>query len=229
MLGQPVTRRDTSALADLASLTPAAGEQEQANSGWRLNVELERQTRRDDMLRYSSTIMAFALIMLVLNSGAPALADPARFGPGPAIEEFGAIAEVEGATPIDPTTQFRIAFDVSEPADENAVSRRLESAARFINMHVAAGVPADNIQLAIVVHGRAVHDVSTPAEDGAANANAPLIEALIAHGVEIFVCGQSAAYYDVETEDLLPGVEMALSAMTAHALLQQDGYTLNPF
>jgi len=27
----------------------------------------------------------------------------------------------------------------------------------------------------------------------------------------------------------LPGVTMALSAMTAHALLQQDGYTLNPF
>jgi len=28
---------------------------------------------------------------------------------------------------------------------------------------------------------------------------------------------------------LLPGVEMALSAMTAHAILQQEGYTLNPF
>lgn len=181
------------------------------------------------MLRFSTTLIVFALTTLVLISGAPALADPARFGPGPAIPEFGPIAEVEGATPIDPETRFRIAFDVSEPAEENAVSRRLESAARFINMHVVAGVPAENIQLAIVVHGRAVHDVSTPAEEGAVNANAPLIDALIAHGVEIIVCGQSAAYYDVETEDLLPGVEMALSAMTAHALLQQDGYTLNPF
>jgi hypothetical protein len=28
---------------------------------------------------------------------------------------------------------------------------------------------------------------------------------------------------------ILPGVEMALSAMTAHALLLQQGYTLNPF
>jgi len=28
---------------------------------------------------------------------------------------------------------------------------------------------------------------------------------------------------------LAPGVEMTLSAMTAHALLQQDGYTMNPF
>ena len=36
-------------------------------------------------------------------------------------------------------------------------------------------------------------------------------------------------YYDVAAEDLPDGVELMLSAMTAHALLQQDGYTLNPF
>jgi intracellular sulfur oxidation DsrE/DsrF family protein len=47
--------------------------------------------------------------------------------------------------------------------------------------------------------------------------------------VQLLVCGQSAAYCDVKSDDLLPGVEMALSAMTAHALLQQQGYTLNPF
>ncbi|HBH44411.1 MAG TPA: hypothetical protein DDY28_08390, partial [Hyphomonas atlantica] len=43
------------------------------------------------------------------------------------------------------------------------------------------------------------------------------------------LCGQTAAYRDVTKADLLPGVEMSLSAMTAHAQLQQDGYTLNPF
>jgi intracellular sulfur oxidation DsrE/DsrF family protein len=47
--------------------------------------------------------------------------------------------------------------------------------------------------------------------------------------VKIIVCGQTAAYYGVKTDELLPGVQMALSAMTAHALLQQQGYTLNPF
>lgn len=70
----------------------------------------------------------------------------------------------------------------------------------------------------------AVHDVS-----GETTSSSDLIAALIDHGVRIIVCGQSAAYYDVRTDDLLPDVEMALSAMTAHALLQQQGYTLNPF
>ena len=35
--------------------------------------------------------------------------------------------------------------------------------------------------------------------------------------------------YGVATNDLLPGVEMALFAMTTHAVLQQHGCTLSPF
>ena len=91
-------------------------------------------------------------------------------------------------------------------------------------MHARAGIDTNRIELAVVVHGKAVHNVAT----GIAG-NSGLVAALIDHGVSIIVCGQSAAYYGVATDDLLPGVEMALSAMTAHALLQQQGYTLNPF
>ena len=40
---------------------------------------------------------------------------------------------------------------------------------------------------------------------------------------------QSAAWANVEKADLLPGVKMALSAMDAHAILQHQGYSLNPF
>lgn len=43
------------------------------------------------------------------------------------------------------------------------------------------------------------------------------------------LCGQSAAYYQVQNADLVPGVQMALSAMTAHAVLAREGYSLNPF
>ena len=43
------------------------------------------------------------------------------------------------------------------------------------------------------------------------------------------ICGQSASVYGVKAEHLIEGVELELSAMTAHALLQQRGYTVNPF
>ncbi|MEZ5958269.1 MAG: DsrE family protein [Hyphomonadaceae bacterium] len=158
-----------------------------------------------------------------------AYADQSRFSPGPAIVIYGNTAEVQGAAPLPPTATFKVAFDVSEAAETGAVNRRLESAARFLNMHVRAGVPRENIRLAIVVHGGAARDLTTSPSEDATNANAALIEALVTSGVDIYLCGQTAAHYDIEQEDLLPGVRMALSAMTAHALLQQDGYTLNPF
>ena len=96
-------------------------------------------------------------------------------------------------------------------------------------MHAAAGVPAENMEVAIVVHGGAHRDLFTDEARGAPNPNAELIAELVAAGVRIELCGQTAAYYDVTPDKVLPGVTIALSAMTSHALLQQEGFTLNPF
>ncbi len=160
------------------------------------------------------------------------------FTVGPVFGEYGPVAEVETTTELSGDEHFRISFDTNTAADLGELSRTLVSAARFINMHVRAGVPVENIDLAVVIHGKAVYDVTNAERyksakaDGNAdvvNMNAVLVQALLETGVQVIVCGQSAAYYDVHKDDLLPGVQMELSAMTAHALLQQDGYTLNPF
>ncbi len=174
------------------------------------------------MLRYFVFLFAFV-------AASAAYAGPDSFTPGPVITEYGGVADVEGAAPIAPGAAFKVVFDVSEAAEAGAVSRRLESAARFLNMHVRAGAPRENIRLAIVVHGAAARDLTRQPHEGEANANAGLIAALIANGVDIYLCGQTAAHYDIGQEDLLPGVRLSLSAMTVHALLQQGGYTLNPF
>ena len=52
---------------------------------------------------------------------------------------------------------------------------------------------------------------------------------MMGQGVRIIICGQSAAANGVRADELIEGVEVELSAMTAHALLQQAGYTVNPF
>ncbi|WP_300551600.1 DsrE family protein [Maricaulis sp.] len=156
------------------------------------------------------------------------------FSTGPLIEGFGPHAPIENEMPIPEGMVFRHSYDIADEGEAGSLNRRLVTAARFLNMHAAAGVPAENMRLALVIHGGAIHDVADTAtygarHDGAENANAALIAALIENGVEIYVCGQSAVYYGVDNDELLPGVTMALSAMTAHAILQQDGYTLNPF
>ena len=162
-----------------------------------------------------------------------ALADEAAFTRGPLISDYGPVAAIDGATPISPDAVFAHSFDVRDQAPAGSENKTLVSAARFLNMHVRAGVDPGNISLAVVVHGKAVRDVTSAPFYGAAvggeNANLPLISALQRHRVRIIVCGQSAAYYGVSKDDLAPGVEMALSAMTAHAQLQQAGYSLNPF
>lgn len=162
-----------------------------------------------------------------------AIAGEEEFAPGPVFENFGPVATVSTDFEIPKGAKLKHSFDVSKQAEAGELNRTLVSAARFINMHARAGVPVKKISVAVVVHGSAVKDVTNAAHYAEAvgdeNANAALIEALKSKGVRVIVCGQSAAYYEVGNEDLLPGVEMALSAMTAHAVLQGEGYTINPF
>lgn len=173
------------------------------------------------MMRFLCAIICAALAAPIAAQS-PSLE---TFATGPVFEDFGPHAPVEGGEPLPSFSRFAIAFDVATPAETGARNRGLESAARFINMHVAAGVPEDRIQLAVVVHGRATLDLTT--REG--NASRPMIEAMLAKGVRFILCGQSAAANGVKKADLIEGVELHLSAMTAHALLQQDGYTVNPF
>ena len=164
------------------------------------------------------------LILIVVVFSTNVLAGDDAFSLGPVFKDFGPVADVEATFAIPPGASFKHSFDVAEAAKKGTANSTLVSAARFINMHVKAGVSEDDIEVAVVVHGKAVFDVADK-QSGSAD----LVAALVEQGVGIIVCGQSAAYYDVGVADLMPGVEMALSAMTAHALLQQNGFTVNPF
>ncbi|XOV80415.1 MAG: DsrE family protein [Aestuariibacter sp.] len=188
---------------------------------------------------YSSTIhspevtMLPKMIFAVLTIASISHATAEDFKKGPVISDFGPHAKVEHQSKLSDTTQFKVAFDLVKQAEPGQINRKIESLARFINMHAADGVPKENIQLALVIHGKAVWDVTKAdayqAKHHHPNANLILLEKLIENGVQIMICGQSAAYYNITPALLANGVNMSLSAMTEHALLQQQGYTLNPF
>lgn len=177
-------------------------------------------------------------IFMALAAGALALpaqaADMSKFENGPVFTEFGPHAPVVSDMPIPAGTVFKVAFDTSTAAEEGQLNKTLESAARFINMNVAAGMAEKDIHVAVVVHGKAGLDLFSNAawgkvHGGASNPNQPLVRALLDHGVRIILCGQSAAGMEIAKIQLEPGVEIALSAMTAHALLANEGYSENPF
>jgi len=152
---------------------------------------------------------------------------------GPAIKNYGAHTPVEQDRPVKRRQKFKIAFDVGRQGSSSEVNRNFDSLARFINMHVANGTPIKNINLALVIHGKAAFDVLSDAAFDErfleANPNTELLNALMENNVDIYVCGQSTGFFSIKKSELQEGIIMSLSAMTAHALLQQDGYTLNPY
>jgi intracellular sulfur oxidation DsrE/DsrF family protein len=174
------------------------------------------------------------LSLSLLFIPASAQAQASQFQKGPILTEFGESAAMQTDFKIPRGTKFKILYDIVDPADPGQMNRKFNTPARFLNMHARAGVPEKNMKLAVVIHGKASLDVANAKKyaatyDGTENVNAALIKALTEQGVRVILCGQSASFYGIGYGDTLPGVEMALSAMTAHAVLQQEGYTLNPF
>ncbi|MEM6474877.1 MAG: DsrE family protein [Pseudomonadota bacterium] len=181
-----------------------------------------------------ANIIALSAIALA----APATAqekDLSSFAPGPIFEDFGAVAPVPNANfSIPDATDLYVAFDTATPAAKGQINRTIDSAARYVNMHNAVGLEPARVRAAVVVHGKAAFDLLTDkawaakGREGSNPTGAKMLT-LVDSGVRVILCGQTAAAYGIAKEDLAPGVELALSAMTAHAVLQRQGYTVNPF
>ncbi|MGB3739749.1 MAG: DsrE family protein [Pontixanthobacter sp.] len=192
---------------------------------------MRNATRRILPMLIGAIIMGWSHPLMAqdrVQDGAP------TFELGPVFADFGPHVAVPGVAEFPADAAFQHSFDVADGAEGDARNRGFESAARFVNMHAAAGVAPDNIRVAVVVHGSAVrdllHDDARAARDlGKTNPSGAMVRAMLDGGVRFIVCGQSLISSGYRTDELIPGVEIALSAMTAHAQLQQQGYTVNPF
>lgn len=154
---------------------------------------------------------------------------------GPVVEKFGPVYEVPDlGLPAPADRIYRVVFDIdSSPSDNEEVNSALTTVARFLNMHAKAGVPVQNLRVAIVMHGSASKDAlkNSAYRDryGVDNPNAGLLQALDRAGVRAYLCGQTATFREIHSNELTPPVQMALSAMTALVLLQEEGYNLIPW
>lgn len=179
-------------------------------------------------MRYVTTFVALVLLAAPLSAQRAAQA-------GPVIQSAGAVFEVSDPdfrTPLD--LDYRVAFEIRNGSPEpDRRNTSLNTVARYLNMHAQAGVPRERIHAAVVVHGTAawelLDDDAYRERNGVDNPNAELIRELTEAGTRIILCGQSAASRRIPTDHLLDGVELALSAMTAFVVLQQEGYRVNPW
>lgn len=179
------------------------------------------------------TRAALVALSLALVPASPAAAQQ-RTQAGPIIESAGAVFAVSPDMPTPNDRDYRVAFEIATPASApDVLNQSINTVARFLNMHAQAGVPAERLSGAIVAHGAAsfelLDDEAYRQRFGVDNPNAELIRELIAAGQPVILCGQSAASRGVPVDGLIPGVQVALSAMTAFLLLQDEGYRVNPW
>lgn len=154
---------------------------------------------------------------------------------GPTIPDFGPVMlPPAGAYNLDPNTHYKVSIDIGETAEfPGDLNRKLVSVARFLNMNAQYGVPPENIEFSVVVHGMAANDFLTDAAHARRlndpNPNTALLDQLNAAGVKVYLCSQTAAFRQMAADEFRSDVIMALSAMSAHVRLQQEGYSLIPF
>ena len=153
---------------------------------------------------------------------------------GPVFSKYGPVFPIKNRDVALPENfKYKVVFDITKASKEVFVlNRRLESVARFINMHVMNGVKLENLDLAVVMHGAVTRDGLTQKayqeRHFDANPTLDMIEQLHSKGVRFYQCGQSTEFMGIKKAELAPQISLALSAMTMLTTLQADGYSLVP-
>ena len=173
------------------------------------------------------TVRILALLIVL-----PAFAAPLYAQGNEVIRKEGASPLATNVTfPAPKDVVFRIVYAVNtgpEKPDEGVAG--FKSAANFLYVGDANGVPRANMKLAVVVWGTATHSLLTndayKAAKGADNASVALLRALHDAGVEIIVCGEALINRKIDRKDVLPFVKIAPTASMALATLHAQGYAI---
>jgi intracellular sulfur oxidation DsrE/DsrF family protein len=131
----------------------------------------------------------------------------------------------------DPGVVYKVVFDISSAGPADKVHPNLMRAARYLNTLAEYGVPPIRRQLTILVHGSATPCVlrdagSAERNRGHSNPDAALIAALQQAGVTVRVDGQALLEQRIAARDVLPGVQVDLSAVSTLTNLQLHGYVV---
>ena len=179
-------------------------------------------------------VLFLSIFSLVANSESANKDTGPKSMKGPIFTDYGPVFKMEDRdVSLEKGFKYKVFFDVVESAKETFNrNRRIESVARFINMHALNGVKLEDMEIAVVLHGSATRDALNQQayEDKYLDENPTLdmIEQLHAKGVKFYLCGQSLYFMGHKKSDLAPQIQLALSAMTTSTQLQAKGFTLIP-
>jgi len=187
------------------------------------------------MLDLRAVILTLAVTLAAPLAAQPP-AVPGQQTSGPIIQSTGMSIKVDNPTFTVPDGHvFKTVFVIDAGGTDTVrVNAQLTSLARFYNLHARHGYPEERVRVAAVVHGNGWQSLLTDDAYAARfgkklNPSRTLVEELVQHGAQLVLCGQTAGARGIRREELIPGVKVAISAMTALNVLQADGYRFNPW
>ncbi|NND34603.1 MAG: DsrE family protein [Saprospiraceae bacterium] len=153
----------------------------------------------------------------------------------PIVQDFGGIFDIPHASvKPDANQEYKIVIDVvSGPKMPHELNPAINNVARLLNLHGIAGVPEQQMDVVLAIHGEATDAVlnneSYESKYDMANPNVLLLAALEKAGVKITVCGQSLIGHRITADQVLGSVEIATSMLTTVSSYQMKGYAFFRF
>jgi len=153
----------------------------------------------------------------------------------PMVKNYGGVFELpfEAEKP-DPNLQYKIVLDIYSGADQpSEINPALFNAARMLNLHLVGGVPKENMDVVLAIHGPAAFTVmdndAYKAKYGTDNPNLGLITELDKAGVKLYICGQSLLVRKIDVNRIAKEIKPALSMLTIVTTHQLNGYAFMKF
>ncbi len=171
-------------------------------------------------------------VLLLAIIGCPLLAFSQKVGPY--MQDYGNVYPLEKVVMPDTGAIYKIVIDLkTSQQNPDRINHGLLNVARLINLHGVGGVPLDNLNVAVAIHGGAtsvcLSDEAYNDRYSVNNPNLKLLEQLRKIGVEVFVCGQSLMGRDIERDEVNDKVDVALSMLTLATQKMNEGYSLMVF
>lgn len=159
--------------------------------------------------------------------------EPVRINP--IVKNFGGIYEIPYAVERpNPSLTYNIVIEVERESESpKEVNWALNNVARLVNLHVMGGVPKENLNVVIAIHGgatyAAMNNEAYRVKYKTDNPNLKLFEELQLAGVKMFICGQSLVNRKVDYQKLVPEVKVSVSMLTVLTTHQLKGYAVLNF
>ena len=126
-------------------------------------------------------------------------------------------SKFSGVMPVADVTEkpeagmkYKLLFNFTKGSGDSMevrkLNRGLAEIGRIINLHIAAGIPRDNMEIVIVTHGKALYALLTSEafkkQFKADNPNAAIINELESAGAKFIACGQAMQFLDIDRSSL---------------------------